>query len=73
MVIFIVLVLVVFSIIIYGNYVGFWGKSLERPVREGQIKVACIGDSITYGMRVKIGGIIVILLFCKKCWARDTM
>lgn len=42
-----------FSIVIYGDYVGFWGKSPERPVREGQIKVACIGDSITYGMRVK--------------------
>jgi len=49
----IILVLAVLVAVTYGDYIGFWGKSLERPVREGQIKVACIGDSITYGMRVK--------------------
>jgi len=53
MVIFIVCLLAIAAVVLYGDYVGFWGKSLERPVRNGQIKVACIGDSITYGMRVK--------------------
>lgn len=37
----------------YGCYVGFWGKSIEKPVKPGQIKIACVGDSITYGMSIK--------------------
>lgn len=51
--VFFILALAVVIIVIYGDYVGFWGKSLERPVHDGQVRVACIGDSITYGMRVK--------------------
>ena len=37
----------------YGDYVGFWGSTVEREVFSGQIKVACVGDSITYGMTIK--------------------
>lgn len=48
-----VVALAVAAFAAYGDYVGFWGKSREVPVLEGQIKVACIGDSITYGMQVK--------------------
>lgn len=53
MTVLIILVLAILAAVVYGDYIGFWGKSPERPVREGQIKIACIGDSITYGMRVK--------------------
>lgn len=53
MVIFTVLSLAILGAAAYGDYIGFWGSSPESPVRDGQIKVACIGDSITYGMRVK--------------------
>lgn len=37
----------------YGDYAGFWGDSIEREVFSGQTKIACVGDSITYGMTIK--------------------
>lgn len=36
--------------------IGYWGiasPTIEPKVRQGQIKVACVGDSITYGLFVK--------------------
>ena len=39
------------SFYMYNN--GLSGKYINTPAKEGQIKVACVGDSATYGHGIK--------------------
>ena len=42
-----ILLLIIGGISLYQN--GFWGRAYNSKPKDGQIKVACVGDSITYG------------------------
>lgn len=53
MFVFGVIFILVIGIMIFGFFVGFTTFHIHKKPTEGQIRVACVGDSITYGCGVK--------------------
>lgn len=52
--IILIIVLLIFAVMYYGMYFfGFSGMHSNITYTDGQIKVACIGDSTTYGYGIK--------------------
>lgn len=53
MMVFLLILMLAAGIVIFGFFYGFTTFHVKKKVRKGQCRVACIGDSITYGCGVK--------------------
>ncbi|OCT16712.1 hypothetical protein A8709_08575 [Paenibacillus pectinilyticus] len=54
MVIVIIIIFLMITFLVW--LIGYWGIAsipFERKARSGQVKVACVGDSLTYGLYVR--------------------
>lgn len=49
----IIFLIIVFILLIYGFYSGFTTLHINKRAKKDQCRVACVGDSITYGCCVK--------------------
>lgn len=63
-IIFAVILIIGIGLFSYLFFNGLSGLHIRKDAQEGQIKVACVGDSITYGHGVAPWHTI-ILLCCK--------
>lgn len=48
-----IILILAIGVIIAGFFMGFTTFHIHKKAKDGQRKVACVGDSITYGCGVK--------------------